>query len=159
MLESRNHFCPAPQCAPNGIEARPCVIPRGASPSGVALVLSRLRGVLGIGVRVLIKKPPDIPTTPNLVYAGNWIDWADWLGHSRRIGKWRAFSAATQFARSLHLSSRKDWLVLVDNRKNGKSNGLPDDIPSVPEHVYEEWVGWWDWLGTRVERSTRLPRE
>jgi hypothetical protein len=105
----------------------------------------------------LIKKPPDIPTTPERVYAGNWIEWADWLGHTRRVGKWRDFSAATQFARSLHLGSREDWLVLVNERKNGKPNCLPDDIPSVPENVYEEWVGWWDFLGTRHRRGGWLP--
>jgi hypothetical protein len=104
----------------------------------------------------LIKKPPDIPTTPERVYTGNWIDWADWLGHTRRVGKWRVFSEARQFARSLHLSSRKDWLVLADGRKNGKPNCLPNDIPSVPENVYEEWVGWWDWLGTRHRRGAWL---
>jgi superfamily II DNA or RNA helicase len=107
--------------------------------------------------RELIKKPPDIPATPEWVYAGKWIDWADWLGHTRRVGKWRAFSAAREFARGLHLSSRQDWLVLVNERKNGKSNCLPDDIPSVPENVYEEWVGWWDWLGTRHRRGGWLP--
>ena len=38
----------------------------------------------------LPEMPPDIPAGPDRVYSEDWKDWADWLGHSRRIGGWRS---------------------------------------------------------------------
>jgi hypothetical protein len=41
--------------------------------------------------------PPDIPATPERVYVHDWKNWADWLGHSRRIGGWRPFKEAREY--------------------------------------------------------------
>jgi superfamily II DNA or RNA helicase len=95
--------------------------------------------------------PPDIPATPDRVYHGDWKNWADWLGHRRRIGGWRPFQEARKYARGLKLSSNKEWVALAQNGK------LPDDIPAYPNNVYKEWIGWWDWLGTRHRRGEWLP--
>ena len=51
----------------------------------------------------LPEMPPDIPAGPDRVYSENWKDWADWLGHSRRIGGWRPFNEARKYARKLKL--------------------------------------------------------
>ena len=95
--------------------------------------------------------PPDIPAGPEHVYLEEWKNWADWLGHRRRIGGWRPFEEARKYARGLNLSSRKEWAALVQNGK------LPDDIPAYPNNTYKEWIGWWDWLGTRYRRGEWLP--
>jgi hypothetical protein len=55
---------------------------------------------------------------------------------------WRPFTDARRFARALKLKSKTEWEAY---RKSGKR---PEDIPSSPEQVYEDFVGWGDWLGT-----------
>jgi hypothetical protein len=97
--------------------------------------------------------PPDIPAAPERVYHEDWKNWADWLGHSRRIGGWRNFKEARKYARSLKLRSHKEWTVLTSDRTRANAHKLPDDIPSYPNNVYEEWIGWWDWLGTSNRRG------
>jgi hypothetical protein len=104
----------------------------------------------------VVEKPPDIPTGPERVYPNEWRDWADWLGHRRRIGGWRPFVEAREFARGLNLTSRKEWAALAQNGNAVKQNVLPSDIPAQPDNVYREWVGWWDWLGTRHRRGDWL---
>jgi hypothetical protein len=104
----------------------------------------------------LIEKPPDIPAGPEGVYLNEWKDWADWLGHSRRIGGWRPFKEAREYARKLNLKHRKEWFELAKKRNSATENGLPDDISSYPDNVYEEWIGWWDWLGTAHRRGEWL---
>jgi superfamily II DNA or RNA helicase len=95
--------------------------------------------------------PPDIPVTPERVYHKDWKNWADWLGHRRRVGGWRPFKEALKYARGLKLSSRKEWAALAQNGE------LPDDIPAYPNNVYKEWIGWWDWLETLHRRGEWLP--
>ena len=104
----------------------------------------------------LPEMPPDIPAGPDRVYSENWKDWADWLGHSRRIGGWRPFNEARKYARKLKLGSHKDWTALANVRTSTNRHRLPDDIPSYPNNVYEEWIGWWDWLGTGHRRGRWL---
>jgi hypothetical protein len=100
--------------------------------------------------------PPDIPAGPDRVYSKDWKDWADWLGHSRRIGGWRPFKEARDYARKLNLNNRNEWMKLAKKRNSGTENRLPDDIPANPNNVYEEWIGWWDWLGTPHRRGKWL---
>ena len=104
----------------------------------------------------LIEKPPDIPAGPERVYVKEWKDWADWLGHSRRIGGWRPFKEAREYARKLNLKHRKEWAELAKKRNSGTANRLPDDIPAYPNNVYDEWIAWWDWLGTSHRRGKWL---
>ena len=57
--------------------------------------------------------------------------------------EFRDFESAREFARSLNLKGRKEW---VEYHKSGKK---PDDIPSAPRTKYPtKWTGWGDWLGT-----------
>src|SRR5262249_15902121 len=106
--------------------------------------------------RHLVEMPPDIPTNPQQVYP-EWKDWADWLGHGRRKGGWRAFKEAREYARKLNLKSHKEWSALAKDRSFSNKNRLPDDIPGQPDNVYDEWIGWWDWLGTPHRRGTWMP--
>jgi hypothetical protein len=103
------------------------------------------------------KLPPDIPAGPERVYLEEWKNWADWLGHSRRIGGWRNFDDARKYARSLNLVSRKQWAALTRDRTSMNRGRLPEDIPSEPSNVYKDWIGWWDWLGTVNRRGQWLP--
>ena len=105
----------------------------------------------------LMEKPADIPAGPERVYADDWKDWADWLGHSRRIGAWRPFKEAREYARKLNLRHHREWVELAKKRNFGTENRLPDDIPTYPNNVYNEWIGWWDWLGTSHRRGDWLP--
>ena len=37
------------------------------------------------------EKPDDIPHNPDRSYAGDWVNWLDWLGNGKRAGDWRPF--------------------------------------------------------------------
>jgi hypothetical protein len=58
--------------------------------------------------------------------------------------KWRSFTEARKYARSLKLKSEEEW------HKFNKGE-IPDDIPSSPRFVYKfhGWAGFSDWLGVR----------
>jgi hypothetical protein len=90
------------------------------------------------------KKPADIPSTPEQVYAKiGWAGISDWLGSGgRRVGGWRSFEDARAFVRSLGLKSEDQWRAYLGSGKR------PRDIPAVPSRVYaDEWISISDWLG------------
>jgi superfamily II DNA or RNA helicase len=89
------------------------------------------------------KKPFDIPSNPNRVYA-KWVNLADWLGSSRQVGKWRLFDEARQFARDLNLKNQNEWKAFAQSGKK------PVDVPANPYEAYKTngWISWGDWLGT-----------
>ena len=59
------------------------------------------------------------------------------------VMKYRSFSEARKFVRSLKLKSRADW----DNYR--KSAKLPKDIPANPPRTYKkEWESWGEFFGT-----------
>jgi hypothetical protein len=102
------------------------------------------------------KKPNDIPSNPNTVYAeAGWVGLGDWLGNgavATRLRKYRLFKKARAFVRRLHLKSGSEW------RDYCKSNKKPYDIPSHANEVYAKtgWAGMHDWLGDRQDsRETR----
>jgi hypothetical protein len=94
------------------------------------------------------KRPPDIPTNPNVVYrAAGWSCYRDWLGFEKAVAvstAFRLFYDAREYVRELHLRSFADWLGYC------KSGSKPKDIPSGPASIYKDqgWNGWGDWLGT-----------
>lgn len=69
-----------------------------------------------------------------------------------KLGKlsWRSFQDARDFARSLNLKSRQDWLDYA------QSNKRPQDIPTNPNMVYSKygWDGIADWLGYSNRNDT-----
>jgi superfamily II DNA or RNA helicase len=97
--------------------------------------------------------PPDIPAGPERVYPAEWQSWGDWLGHTRRMGGWRPFDQAREFVRSLRLGSKQNWDHFSRERDGSGTPLKPEDIPANPENVYSEWIGWWDWLGTKHQRG------
>jgi hypothetical protein len=114
--------------------------------------------------------PPDIPTNPNVIYAGSgWVSLGDWLGTGtiatlQRL--YRPFPKARGFARSLNLRNKKEWRAFAKGDLPKKGT-LLKDIPAVPGGTYfgKGWRGWGDWLGTgnvapwlRRHRSFRRAR-
>ena len=99
------------------------------------------------------KKPNDIPSAPQIVYADTgWAGLGDWLGADvRRVGNWREFQEARTFVRNLKLNNQKEWAAYC---RTGKR---PNDIPASPERVYAEagWAGLRDWLGADRRRRVR----
>ena len=91
--------------------------------------------------------PSDIPRYPLEVYKDQCATWGEFLGTGRRatfLREYRTFAEAREWARSMHLKSRTQWVA------QAKQVGwLPADIPSNVHHVYErEWTSWGDFLGT-----------
>ena len=93
------------------------------------------------------RKPDDIPSNPQNVYAGEWPGLGDWLGTgtiASRGRRWRSFTQARAFIRALELKNQAAW------HSYSRSGKKPDDIPAAPERVYRDagWQGIGDWLGT-----------
>ena len=97
--------------------------------------------------------PKDLPSNPHRQYRNQgWISMEDFLGKkskhtpknlNRPIKKFRSFTDARAFARSLKLQSFLDW------QNFSKSGEKPEDIPSSPNHAYKNqgWNGIEDFLG------------
>ena len=93
-------------------------------------------------------KPRDIPKAPQRVYKDKgWKDTPDWLG-TKKVSC-RPFAEARSFARSLKLSSQKEWVKYCRGELEG-CLPKPRDIPKAPQSVYKGkgWAGTRDWLGT-----------
>ncbi len=70
------------------------------------------------------------------------------------IRDWRPFNEARDFARSLGLKTKNEWIAWSQN------SGLrPADIPATPAYLYAQrgWAGWGDWLGTSNRRGDWRP--
>ena len=89
--------------------------------------------------------PADIPTKPQTAYP-QFTTFADWLGcklkYQEMKGKWRSFQEAREYARSLGLSSSRQW------QKVTLQDDFPVDVKKVP-YTYPEWTSWSDWLGCK----------
>jgi 3-mercaptopyruvate sulfurtransferase SseA len=103
------------------------------------------------------KKPNDVPSNPNTMYAdAGWDGWSDWLGSGGdRRGNWRPFEEARAFVRKLGLKSSSEWFAYC---RSGKK---PDDIPVTPHSVYADadWASMSDWLGNGDRRGNWRPFE
>jgi Phage-integrase repeat unit len=100
------------------------------------------------------KKPADIPSNPNHVYANDgWLGIGDWLGTgtvATSLRRYRSFKKARAFARSLGFKSSAEWATYCKSQKK------PADIPIAPNAVYANsgWAGMGDWLDTgKVRRG------
>jgi len=99
--------------------------------------------------------PSDIPKNPNQVYKDKgWTSWGDWTGTNvvaTYNKKYRNFTEAKEFARSLGLKTANEWRVFVKSRK------LPKDIPHGPNLTYRNkgWTSWGDFLGTGTIATTK----
>ena len=91
----------------------------------------------------------NVPMWVDQIYEGKgWTNWADFLGHKRRIGGWKDFVEARKFAHSLDLKTKADWVNYVKSGIAGKPE-RPDNIPAKPDALYKDngWINWPDWLG------------
>lgn len=87
-----------------------------------------------------------IPTTPEKVYASDWISWGDWLGTNSvafKVRKLQSFEDARNYVRSQNLKNAEEWKIWANSPLR------PVDIPKAPRSVYkDDWVDMGDWLGT-----------
>lgn len=95
------------------------------------------------------KKPKQIPATPAGHYKNKgWVSWGDFLGTGRIAHgkvKWLPFKKARSFARSLGLTTYKQWTNYPC---------LPSNVPRWPDKIYKrDWKGCEDWIGFRVRRK------
>ena len=91
-------------------------------------------------------RPPDIPATPDKVYArlGQWKGWNAFLGKKTPIKTYRDFDLAKTYVRALGFQARKYY------KEWAQSDKRPPDIPAHPDQVYKKtghWKGWRDFLG------------
>jgi hypothetical protein len=98
--------------------------------------------------------PVNIPKNPKEFYQkrGEWIDWADFLGYdleNRGRPRWKPFSEARIWARSLGLDNYKQWVAF------SKSAEFPSDVPKAADQAYNEhgWNGWPDFLGYTAKQA------
>jgi hypothetical protein len=102
------------------------------------------------------RRPIDIPTNPNTVYANRgWLGWGDWLGTentSNAKRKFVAFEKAREYARSLNMKDQKAWQLF------SKSGKLPVYIPTAPQRTYrgKGWLSWGHWLGNTNVHSSQM---
>jgi superfamily II DNA or RNA helicase len=101
----------------------------------------------------LPSKPEDIPAQPYGVYRNKgWKSWGDWLGntnvHPSEIS-WKSYRQALAFIRKLKLKNQNEWNLYKKGLLPHLPR-LPNDIPHVPERVYEDkgWTSLGEWLGT-----------
>lgn len=91
--------------------------------------------------------PSNIPPYPLETYQDQCATWGEFLGTGRRATsqrEYRTFEQAREWARSMLLKSRTQWVPLAK-----REGWLPPDIPSNVYHHYKnEWTSWGDFLGT-----------
>ena len=106
-------------------------------------------------VRRTDQLPSHIPKAPWSYYSDEWKGMSIWLGTSDEVTHWLSFEEARDYARSLNLKYRKDWMSIA--RGENPKLMLPPGIPANPESFVkyrDEWISWKDWLGI-VEIPTR----
>lgn len=54
------------------------------------------------------KRPVDLPSNPDKLYASHWMGWHDWLGpsHQGKFADWRSFADARAYVRTLGIKSK-----------------------------------------------------
>jgi len=108
-------------------------------------------------------KPKKIPRFPNRAYADEWKGWNDFLGNDNSFDNkpkpYRPFVEAMAWAHKLGLKGQKEWLEYV----NANRETFPEDIPTRPDVVYDDWLSWMHWLGNRpqekVEAAQKVEKE
>ena len=92
--------------------------------------------------------PRQIPKYPYNVWKTKWAGWNDFLGNDNVFdyGKrqYRPYLEAVDFVHKLKLPTQRAWHDHV------RDVGIPDDIPSHPELIYNTWISWGQWLGNKA---------
>jgi superfamily II DNA or RNA helicase len=89
------------------------------------------------------KLSEDIPRHPDRKYKNEFKNWGEFLGTGTiapQSMQFRSFEESKKYAKSLNFKTRQEWFDHI------KTKGIPKDIPKAPSHVYNEFVGWGDFL-------------
>ena len=101
-------------------------------------------------------RPTNVPAHPDRTYkGGGWQGWGHWLGtgnsknHRATVHAFLPFGDALVVARSLGLTSKREWKVWC------KEGTRPPNVPAGPDNTYKDggWQGWGHWLGTGPAES------
>ena len=87
------------------------------------------------------------PGNPKKVYKDVWQGWDHFLSHTP-TPRFIPFKEAREYARSLQLTSYKDWL------EHCRTGDKPKNIPANPYAYYDEFRGWYNFLGKVKKRQT-----
>jgi len=106
-----------------------------------------------------MNKPKKIPRYPNRAYGEEWKGWNDFLGTDNKFDntkkKWRPISEAIAWTHQLQLGGEKEWLAYCkENRET-----MPQDIPTRPDIVYDDWRSWMHWLGNRPQEKVEAQQQ
>lgn len=97
-----------------------------------------------------INKPNGIPKNPNRVYK-EWKGWNDFLDNDNQMRcvpkAWRKYEEAMALLHPMGISSS------VEYQRMHTAGELPDNIPYNPQLVYDKWVTWSHYLGTKVAKK------
>ena len=97
--------------------------------------------------------PKDIPANPHQTFINKgWTSWGDFFGTGFVVGQlriYKPFKEARLYARSLGLSSVKEW------KKHVKTKSFPKNIPAIPRQSYKDagFIDMADWLGTNLVKG------
>ena len=87
--------------------------------------------------------PINIPNSPKIIYAKNWLSWADFLGYDKVL----TFEEAKLVARENQIKSIQQWMKYVRESKR-------KDLRSKPQNLFrEDWKGWNDFLGKNEDEK------
>ena len=91
------------------------------------------------------KRPEDFPSAPEQTYKEEWGGWGDFLGtgnmaHGKK--EFMSFEEAKTFIQNEGIQTSAEF------QKWKREGKRPAAFPSTPNKVYEEWIGWGDFLGT-----------
>lgn len=102
-------------------------------------------------------KPKKLPKYPNRVYK-DWSSWNDWLGTDNTFDNKRRFyrplAEAIVWAHKLGLKTQDEWFEYAKGREN-----IPDDIPTRPDLVYDDWLSWRHFLGSQPQEKVEAQRK
>jgi hypothetical protein len=91
------------------------------------------------------KRPKNIPSSPKLVYKGQYKGIRDWLGLPKK--RFLPFAEARKYIRSNKNLTGYNWWEWCKTHR-------PSNIPARPDVVYKDegWKGWKDWFGKKKKK-------
>jgi len=88
------------------------------------------------------KLPPGLPSNPDKRYAGDWIDWYDFLGTPRPT-ELLSFEEAKALVQQQGIKSKSEF-----------ARHRPVGVPAGPRKTYkDQWISWYDFFGTPAPPS------
>lgn len=96
-----------------------------------------------------------IPQSPHIVYKNEWKGWNDFLGNNNIMTNMckkphRPLQEALVWVHKLKIESQQAWFEYCKANRQI----MPEDIPSRPDLVYDDWLSWSHWLGNKPRQKT-----